>query len=309
MAAVQAPSGHRTTSQEMAAVHAPIGHRTSKPMPAMQPLVPVTAQPLPAPSVAPDSAPFERQSVALDSAPFERQSVAPDSAPFERQSASHAQQSYARQAEAFARESEAFARQAEPSMYPALRPRSSRTILLAFVGALVLGAGGVLGFMLNKSEKPATAAVEQQQPPTQMDTVPGKPAEPATVEAKSDSKHEAAAKAEAKSDSKHEAATKAEPSAEAKAEAKIEAAVPTVPVVDTQPTVPDPPRGAESVTSPAKQEANKPDVKKAAVQAAGPGPKKPIVQKQVRPTKPRKPSTAKEPKEQTWDPNSPFLPQ
>jgi hypothetical protein len=46
-------------------------------------------------------------------------------------------------------------------MYPSLRPRSGRTILLAFTGALVLGAGGLVGFMMSKSD-PAAAAVEPE---------------------------------------------------------------------------------------------------------------------------------------------------
>jgi serine/threonine protein kinase len=265
MAAVQAPIGHRTASQQMAAVQAPIGRRTSKPMPAMQPLIPVTTLPLPAPAYAPDSAPFVRQP-SVDTG-----------------SASYSKSDYARQSEAFARESEAFALQSQRTKHP--RPKSSRTIMLAFIGALVLGAGGVAGFMLSKSDKPA-AAVEAQEAPKQMDTLERPPARPPA----------------------------AEPVAEPKLEATPAAKAPIVPVVDTAPTVPatkdvavtnDEPTTA-AVKQPSVQPTNAANAAKPAVQASPPA-KKPIL-KPARPIKPKKP-TANEPKEPAWDPNSPFLPQ
>jgi serine/threonine protein kinase len=296
MAAVQAPIGHRSTSEEIAAVHAPIGHRapsqgvaapapagprTSKPMPAMQPLIPVTPLPLPAPSVAPDSAPFVRQP-APDSAPFVRQppprQASPDSASFERQPAPRPSGSHSRQAGSSS--------DVSVPMYPALRPRSSRTILLAFIGALVLGAGGVLGYMVSNNDKPVAA--ESQAPTKQMDSVATEPAKVEPVEPKPQAEHKTVK-------------------------------TPTVPAVDTQPTVPDhadvaakdaADRAAKEAA--AKEEAARVAAKKASVQTTTA--KKPIVQRPPRVTKPKnpppvKPSTPKQPKEQTWDPNSPFLPQ
>jgi serine/threonine protein kinase len=201
------------------------------------------------------------QQMAAVQAPIGRRTSKPMPAMQPLETVSPPARSYAQHAEAFARESEEYARQAEVPIYPALKPRSSKTILLAFVGALVLGAGGVLGFMLNKNQQPA-AAVEPQEPPKQMDTVVAPPP------------------------------SSSEP---AKEPAKVEPTVPTVPVVDTQPTVASPPTATE-----AKPAATKPEP------AVTPPPKKPVVQKPVRV---KKPSTPKEPKEQTWDPNSPFLPQ
>src|SRR5262249_9027870 len=100
---------------------------------------------------------------------------------------------------------------AEP-IYPSIKPRSAKTIFFAFMGALVLGAGGVVGFMVSRSEKPA-AAIEPQEPPKQMieTAVPTEPA--ANDEAKPGVKEEAkaAVKEEAKAAVKEEAKPVDEP--------------------------------------------------------------------------------------------------
>jgi serine/threonine protein kinase len=151
-------------------------------------------------------------------------------------------------------ESEPFSR---IEMYPALRPKSSRTIMLAFMGALVLGAGGVIGYMFSRTDQAAAS-------------VPPAAAQPAEVK-----------KLEA------EPATSPPP-------AKPEVAQPAPP--KPEPTVP-----VEVKRAPVEKP--KPVVEKA----------KPVVEVK-KPPPPAKPPVVKvkkktEPqKEQTWDPNSPFLP-
>ncbi len=228
----------RTTSQQMAAIEAPIGHRTSKPMPAMQPLVPVSPAPLPAHEDAYDSAPFERQSASFDNV----------SAP-------------------------------SLSVHPPVKPRSSRTIALAFVGALVLGAGGVVGFMLNKSDKPVGASVEAADPPKPMIETATPVPSPAP----------------------------APPAEEAPPTPAVVETPSSVPVVE--PRAPEPTVVEQRAPEPAiaEQRAPEPAVeKKTTTRVAAPknqrAPRPP-----ARPIKKQPPP--REPKEPTWDPNSPFLPQ
>ncbi|HEY5944253.1 MAG TPA: serine/threonine-protein kinase [Kofleriaceae bacterium] len=253
--------GPRTTSEEMAAIQAPIGKRMSSKMPAMQPLTPLSPAQLPV--ALRDSEAFQRvddpladsEPVAQQPAPFAEQTY-PDSSPFERQS------------------------EVSLPMYPALRPKSSRTILFAFVAALVLGVGGLVGFMMNKRDKPVAAAVDREDSPKPMIETPVKadPVEPAAVET---------------------------------VETKR---LPTLPVVDTQPTVPDSlPAQNAPVQNAEQSPVQKADVQKALVQK--PPVQKPPVQKPPaqKPPAPKlvkkKPPPSPEPKEKTWDPNSPFLPQ
>ena len=150
-------------------------------------------------------------------------------------------------------ESEPFSR---IEMYPALRPKSSRTIMLAFMGALVLGAGGVIGYMFSRTDQAAAS-------------VPPAAAQPAEVK-----------KLEA------EPATSPPP-------AKPEVAQPAPP--KPEPTVP-----VEVKRAPVEKPKPIAEKAKPVVEVKKPPPAKPPVVKVKKKTEPQK--------EQTWDPNSPFLP-
>jgi len=151
---------------------------------------------------------------------------------------------------------------------PTLRPKSQRTIFIAFIGALVVGAG-VFGYsMMSSSSSSAPAAA------------PGSAAE---VHATS-------------TDTEQPAVTKP---AVAPTNPTVAPTKPTVPV--TKPTVPETkPTIPETKPTVPETKATVPETKPTAPET------KPTVPETKPPVVIKKPV---KPKEQTWDPNSPFLPQ
>ncbi len=170
-----------------------------------------------------------------------------------------------------------------------LRPKSQRTIVFAFLGALVIGGGaGAWALMAKSSSAPAaslgSATDEVHATPTPI-VEPPKPAP-----AKAEAPKPAPAKVEAPKPAKVEA-LKPEP-------AKAEAPDPEPAKVEA----PDP--------EPAKVEPAKPEPAKVepAVNVDKPRPKAPV--EKPKPVQQQQPVIKKpvKPKEQAWDPNSPFLP-
>jgi serine/threonine protein kinase len=217
---------------------------------------------------------------AVTPKPLPAQTYIPESQPFERPSA------------------------VEVPIYPSIRPRTGKTIFLAFAGTMVLAAGGVVGFMVSRGDKAAT--VEKQEPAKQMletaDTPAPGPAKPAATET--------AKPAPAGAETAKPAG--AETTEAAKPLAHVAPRTPTVPVVDTNPTVPTETKTVTSADKPAPEKAT---------EVRTVEPKKPTIVKRPPPRKaePKQPPpVVKKPdpqpksepkKEQTWDPNSPFLPQ
>ncbi len=66
------------------------------------------------------------------------------------------------------------------TVYPSLRPRSSRVVVIAFVGAIVLGAGGFIAYLASNSDAPVAATVE----PETKQSMPMTETKPAVVETK-----------------------------------------------------------------------------------------------------------------------------
>ncbi|HSN27234.1 MAG TPA: protein kinase [Kofleriaceae bacterium] len=170
-----------------------------------------------------------------------------------------------------------------------LRPKSQRTIVFAFLGALVIGGGiGAWALMAKSSNAPAaslgSATDEVHATPTPI-VEPSKPQpaeaatpEPAKVEA---AKPEAPKPEPAKVEAAKPEATTPEP-------AKVEAAKPEA--TTPEPAKPVAPRPMPTVV-------DKPRPRSAVVvEKPKPVPQQPAVKKPVKP------------KEQSWDPNSPFLP-
>lgn len=160
-------------------------------------------------------------------------------------------------------------------VYPDLRPRSSRAIVFAFLGALVIGAGvGAYALMSKSSDAPAASlgsATEMQTTSTPIVA----PQPPPPVE------------------------TKPEP---------VKA-----PVVEKKPEPTKPVRVEE--TKPAPVEETKPEPPKPVVvdkPKPVPQPVQPVVKKpqpvQVQAPVVKKPQPVKPKEQQSWDPNSPFLP-
>jgi len=180
---------------------------------------------------------------------------------------------------------------------PTLRPKSQRTIFIAFIGALVVGAG-VFGYSMmsssSSSSSAATPGSADEMHATPVETAPPVVAAPA-------------------------AATPAVAPTKPAVAPTVPETKPTVPetkptVPDTKPTVPETkPTVPETKPTVPETRPAVPETKAAVV--TKPPVTKPVVTKPATVTKPTgdtKPAVIKKPvkpKEQTWDPNSPFLPQ
>ena len=173
---------------------------------------------------------------------------------------------------------------------PTLRPKSQRTIFIAFIGALVVGAG-VFGYSMmsssSSSSSAATPGSADEMHATPVETAPPVVAAPA-------------------------AATPAVAPTKPAVAPTVPETKPTVP--ETKPTVPDTkPTVPETKPTVPETRPAVPETKAAVV--TKPPVTKPVVTKPATVTKPTgdtKPAVIKKPvkpKEQTWDPNSPFLPQ
>jgi len=162
---------------------------------------------------------------------------------------------------------------AEPfeQVYPSLKPKSSRTVMFALIGMLVLGAGGVLGYVVSQSAK-ATAP------------------KPAPVE----DKHEMPA-------------VEATPEAETKPAEVVKPS--SFDSKRTEPTV-QPTTKTETKRVETKPAETKPAEPVKPVEIKKPADTKPAETKPATnpPKPPPRPVVPKKPKEKTWDPNSPFLP-
>ncbi len=189
------------------------------------------------------------------------------------------------------------------SVQPALRPRSSRTILLAFAGALVLGVGGVIGFVVSKSDPPPASPASSGG--TRIKTMELKPAtaalpQPTRVLTEDEETAATGSEGPAATEGEKPAATEGEetatiekkPAASEKAAARIEKPAGSDEGLEAATSAPSDPGSAAAKPATATKKPAR------ARPAAKPRP--------VKIKTPPKPKPDKEPT--TWDPNSPFLP-
>jgi serine/threonine protein kinase len=174
-----------------------------------------------------------------------------------------------------------------------LQTRSGRTIALAFAGALVVGAGGVFGFLISRDDDERAAAVAPQElaEPEQPANAKAMPVQPA----------------EATPDATPGRKTPAEKTPAEKTPAEKTRADNT-PADNT-------PAQQPTVLAPAPVGEDAPDASEVAPSANTVGAPPPSTRKQTPKPTPKSPQREKvkpkhkpESKEQPWDPNSPFLP-
>jgi hypothetical protein len=167
------------------------------------------------------------------------------------------------------------------AVYPSLRPRSNRAVLILLVLVLVLGAGGVVGYLASQSSKNQAPVADTTEPEETRQAMPVTRTQPDITPEVNAAKPEAKAKA-------------FEPTIPAETKPAETRPVETRPA-ETRPaeTKPAETRPAETKPVETKPVETKPAITKPAIT-------KPTVKPRPRPKDKETPA---------WDPNSPFLPQ